>query len=185
LRVVEGAFELGAGSTLPRNPADFESLLALGRPRIGSVFETITRVITLVAAEHDKTLRAVHNASKHPSGAVVTADIRSQLDQLFSLELLTRVPLQQLQHYSRYLRAAQIRLERAVVDPRKDASKAEPLTPLCKALRAKAETVQDPASFDRALAALEELRVALFAPELRAAPAVTLASVAQAIVSVR
>ena len=185
LRVVEGAFELGAGSTLPRNPADFESLLALGLPRIGSVFEAITRVIAIVAAEHDKTLRAVHNASKHPSGAVVTADIRSQLEQLFSLELLTRVPLQQLQHYPRYLRAAQVRLERAVVDPRKDASKAEPLTPLWRALQEKAETVQDQASFDRALSALEELRVSLFAPELKSAQAVTLASVAKAIAAVR
>jgi ATP-dependent helicase HrpA len=143
------------------------------------------RVIATVSAEHDKTLRAVQNASKHPSGAVVTADIRSQLEQLFSLELLTRVPLQQLQHYPRYLRAAQVRLERAVVDPRKDASKAEPLVPLWRALRGRAETVQDPASFDRALSALEELRVLLFAPELRSPQAVTLASVAKAIAAVR
>jgi ATP-dependent helicase HrpA len=130
-------------------------------------------------------LRAVQNASKHPSGALVTADIRSQLEQLFSVQLLTRVPLQQLQHYPRYLRAAQIRLERAVVDPRKDASKAEPLTPLWKTLLGKAGTVQDQASFDRALSALEELRVSLFAPELRAAQSVTTASVAQTIACVR
>jgi ATP-dependent helicase HrpA len=184
-RVIEEAFELRPGSKLPRNQAEFDRLLAVGLPRIGSVFEAITSVIVIVAAEHDKTLRAVQNASKHPSGALVTADIRSQLEQLFSVQLLTRVPLQQLQHYPRYLRAAQIRLERAVVDPRKDASKAEPLTPLWKTLLGKAGTVQDQASFDRALSALEELRVSLFAPELRAAQSVTTASVAQTIACVR
>jgi ATP-dependent helicase HrpA len=185
LRVIESAFELGSGATLPRSRVEFEQLLAGGLPRIGAVFEAITSVIANVAAEHDKILRAVQSASKHPSGALVTADIRSQLEQLFSSELLTRVPLQQLQHYPRYLRAAQIRLERAVVDPRKDAGKAEPLTPLWRELRQKAEVVQDLASFDRALVAVEELRVALFAPELRAAQSVTLASVTQAIASVR
>jgi ATP-dependent helicase HrpA len=185
LRVIEAAFELSFASALPRSKAQFERLLALGLPRLGSVFEPINAVFAMVGAEHENTLRAVQNASKHPSGAVVTADIRSQLDQLFSSELLTRVPLPQLQHYPRYLRAVRIRLDRAVVDPRKDAAKAEPLVPLCKALRGKAETVQDQPSFDRVLWATEELRVALFAPELKPAQAITLAGLTQAIAALR
>lgn len=184
-RVIEAAFELSAASALPRNKAQFEKLLAFGLPRLGSVFEAITAILATVAAEHANTLRAVQNASKHPSGAVVTADIRSQLEQLFSFALLTRVALPQLQHYPRYLRAAQIRLDRAVVDPRKDAAKAEPLMPLCKALRGKAETVQDQPSFDRVLFSIEELRVILFAPELKPAQGVTLAGLAQAIAALR
>ena len=184
-RVVEGAFDLFAGSKLPRSRAQFEQLLALGLPRVGSTLDSVTRVISSVAAEHDKALRAVQNAAKHPSGAVVTADIRSQIEQLFSLDLLGRVPLQQLQNYPRYLRAAQIRIERAVVDPRKDASKAEPLTPVWAMLQRKAATVRDLASFDQALLSLEELRVSLFAPELKFAQGITLATVTHAIASAR
>jgi ATP-dependent helicase HrpA len=183
LRVIEGAFDLGAGGTLPRNRAAFEQLLAGGLPRIGSVFESVTNVVGSIATECDKTFRAVQNASKHPSGTVATADIRLQLEQLLSL--FTRAPLQQLQHYPRYLRAAQIRLERAVVDPRKDAGKAEPLTPLLKSLREKAAALQDPPSLDRALLAVEELRVSVFAPELKSPLPVTLATVTQAVAAVR
>jgi len=184
-RVIEEAFELRPAASIPRSKVQFERLLALGLPRIGAVFEAVTRIFSNVATEHDKLLAATQNASKHPSGAVVTADIHLQLEQLFSPVLLTRIALQRLQHYPRYLQAAQIRLQRAVIDPRKDAAKAEPLLPLCKALRGKAGTTQDQPSFDQALWVLEELRVSLFAPELKSAQAASLAAAAQAVACVR
>ena len=184
-RVVSEAFELLDGVTLPRSKAAFERLLAAGLPRLTPVFESTTRAIANAAAELDKTLRALDAATKQPSGAAVSADIRAQLDLLFATETLLHVPRQQLEHFPRYLRAAQARLTRAINDPRKDASKAEPFTPVWQAFLAKRAVLRDTASGRRLHLALEELRVALFAPELKPAQAVSVAAAARAVAALR
>src|SRR4029078_198122 len=85
----------------------------------------------------DKTLRALDGAAKQPSGTAAAADIRVQLELLFAPDTWLWVERQQLEAFPRYLRAAQARLTRAINDPRKDASKAEPFAPVWQALLAK------------------------------------------------
>jgi ATP-dependent helicase HrpA len=184
-RVVNEAFGLFDGAELPRSKAAFDQLLAAGLPRLAPVFEATTRAIATAAGELDKTLRALDGAAKQPSGTAAAADIRVQLELLFAPDTWLWVDRQQLEHFPRYLRAAQARLTRAVNDPRKDASKAEPFTPVWQAFLAKRAGLRDQAGVRRLHLAFEELRVALFAPELKPAQSVTVASAAQAVAALR
>ncbi len=184
-RVVADAFGLLGGTELPRSKAAFDGLLAAGLPRLTPVFEQTTRAIAGANAELEKTLRALDAAAKQPSSAVASADIKAQLEQLFPPELLRHVEVQRLEHFPRYLRAAQSRLMRAINDPRKDASKAEPFTPLWQSFLAKRAAARDQAVAQRLHFAFEELRVALFAPELKPAQPVSIASVTVALQALR
>jgi len=184
-RVVSEAFGLATAAELPRSKAAFDALVATGVPRLAPVFELTKRAIDATDVELEKTLRALDAASKHPSGTSVVADIRAQLAELFPADLLLHVEVQRLEHFPRYLRAAQARLARAVNEPRKDAGKAAPFTPLWQSFLAKRASARDPAAARRLHFVLEELRVALFAPELKPAQPVTLSSVALAIQALR
>jgi ATP-dependent helicase HrpA len=184
-RVVAEAFGLVEGCELPRSKGAFDQLLAQGLPRLSPVFEQTTRAIASANAELEKTLRALDTAAKQPSGAAVSADIKEQLEQLFPPELLLHVELGRLEHYPRYLRAAQSRLTRAINDPRKDASKAEPFTPLWRSFLAKRAAAREKDVAQRLHFAFEELRVALFAPELKPAQSVTIPSLTVALEALR
>ena len=184
-RVVAEAFDLAGGAELPRCKATFDQRLAMGLPRLAPVFEQTARAIASANAELEKTLRALDAASKQPSGALASADIRAQLEQLFPPDLLLHVEVQRLEQYPRYLRAAQSRLTRAINDPRKDASKAEPFAPLWQSFLAKRASAREKDVAQRLHFALEELRVALFAPELKPAQSVTIASLTAAVQTLR
>lgn len=184
-RVVTEAFGLVDGAELPRSKPAFERLLATGLPRLAPLFELTTRAVASAAGELDKTLRALDAAAKQPSGAGAAADIKGQLELLFTPEQLRHTELQQLEQFPRYLRAAQARLTRAIHDPRKDANKAEPFAPVWQAFLAKRAVAVDQTAARRLQLALEELRVALFAPELKPLQPPSLAAALQAVASLR
>ncbi len=183
--VVDEAFELGSSAELPRQQSSFGALLARGAPRLVGVFERTAGAVSAAAAELDKTLRALVSASKQPSGAAAAADVRAQLDQLFLPDLLTQAGAARVAQLPRYLGAAQARLARAITDPRKDANKAAPFTPIWSAFLMKQATARDRDGAHRLRWALEELRVAIFAPELKAAQPVSLAAAAAAVAALK
>jgi ATP-dependent helicase HrpA len=88
---------------------------------------------------------------------------------------------ERLAQIPRYLSAAHARLTRALHDPRKDASKGEPLAGVIRDFAAKYSAARDREAVWRILFWIEELRVATFAPELRA---VGVPAVAEALRSV-
>ena len=108
---------------------------------------------------------------RKPSGTSAARDIRAQLELLFTPDLLEVLELERLEQLPRYLKAAQQRLARAIVDPRKDADKLAPLAPLWQQFLERRAQLRDVAAAARWRWAFEELRVAVFAPELRAANA--------------
>jgi ATP-dependent helicase HrpA len=95
------------------------------------------------------------------------------------------VPLAQLEHFPRYLRAAQARLGRAVSDPRKDMDKLAPFATLWSSFLAKRGSVRDQGAAAELRWAFEELRVAIFAPELKTPVSVSLPKVAAALAALR
>jgi ATP-dependent helicase HrpA len=185
-RVVSEAFELGDQSTsLPRSKAEFDKLVAVGAARLPRVFEAVVELVSRVDAELQATLRSLDNAAKQKSGGAAVSDIRAQIEELFPAELISEVDLLRLQQFPRYLRAAQARLSRAINDPRKDAAKAAPFAPLWQGFLTKRTKVKDARTVERVHYLLEELRVALFAPELKPAQPVTVASAAVALEALR
>jgi ATP-dependent helicase HrpA len=104
-------------------------------------------------------------------------EIRAQIELLLAPDLVAAEPLATLRQVPRYLRAAQVRLGRAVTDPRKDADKLAPLAPLWSTFLARRGAVKDREGARELRWAFEEMRVAIFAPELKPLGGVSIAKV--------
>lgn len=128
----------------------------------GEISRLLSEIVTLANSAALKLKRM--GADKE-----LTADVEAQLQKLFPPHFLVKVSGSQLAHYPRYLRALQHRLERWSDDPARDAERrrdVERLTTLWR--RALADRRGE---FDQNLESfgwlLEELRVSLFAQQLR------------------
>ncbi|HOO92205.1 MAG TPA: DUF3418 domain-containing protein, partial [Opitutales bacterium] len=93
------------------------------------------------------------------------------LDRLFPKRFLRVYTLAQIRHFARYLKAVRIRVDRALIDPRKDEEKAARIVPFVKDYNALiGRSAKDPgisrAALNRIFIAMEELRVSVFAQEL-------------------
>jgi ATP-dependent helicase HrpA len=185
MRVVEEAFDFGQGAALPRNKPAFDALVAGGLPRIAAAFKRLERASAAASAELQSTLHALDAAAKHPSGTHASVEIRAQIEQLFPRDLLANIELLRLEQFPRYLRAARARLTRAIADPRKDADKFAPFAGPWGAFLSRQASASDRDAVRALRWAFEELRVALFAPELKPAAPVTLASVTLALSALR
>ena len=185
IRILDEATGIGADAELPRDQHAFDDLVVAATPRLPPAFEAFTDAIKATATELETTLRALDAASKQPSGKSAITDIRAQLDVLFSHDLITWVPLAQLRHFPRYLKAIRARMTRAVADPRKDADKQATFSPALGTYLAKRDTAKDRQSVDELRWAFEELRVSVFAPELKTAVPVSVVRVAAAVAGLR
>jgi len=119
-----------------------------------------------VLQEHANAVRKLKD-SKPPRD--VADDITAQLQRLVGKRFLVATPWTALGHLPRYLRAVVMRLDKLRADPARDAQRLAELRPLEQAwLRRIADRRGTP---DARLAEfgwlLEELRVSLFAQELR------------------
>ena len=96
-------------------------------------------------------------------------DISGQLQRLMPKRFLPQAPYAQLQHYPRYLKAINLRLDKQRADPARDTLRLAELRPLeQRYLRRLVEQkgVAD-ARLDEYRWLVEELRVSFFAQELR------------------
>ena len=89
------------------------------------------------------------------------AGLEADVERLAGIDFLARTPHAQLPHLQRYLKAVQVRAERASLNPTKDAEKAKPLEPFAGKEREVPEVRRQAFRW-----MLEEFRVSLFAPEL-------------------
>ena len=154
----------------PRTETDYARRLAEGRKRFALVAQELARLAETVLAEHaevKKRIAAAERAFPQAAGAVARHCAR-----LLAPGWLACTPWERLQHLPRYLRAAQRRLDKLREDPGRDARLAREIEALeAPWLRACAERARAGAGQDAALEQfgwlLEELRVSLWAQELR------------------
>ncbi len=184
-RILDDAFGLRGDAPLPRTKAAFHALASHGNPRIAAAFRTLSDAIARTSTELDGTVQALRSAAKHPGAKSAIVEIRGQLEELLPADLLATVPLARLEHLPRYLRAIRARLERAIADPRKDAEKLAPITPLWVAFLAKQRVARDRDAAHALRWWFEELRVAVFAPELKTPVPVSIARVTAALAALR
>jgi ATP-dependent helicase HrpA len=151
---------------LPTDAAQFERRLGDGRGRLTLIANEIARSAAAVLVEHAAALRKLKDAR----AAKETADdISAQLARLVPKRFLAQTPWTQLAHLPRYLKAIVMRLDKLRTDPARDAERLADLRPLEQRwLRLVAERKGVPdARLDEFRWLLEELRVSLFAQELR------------------
>jgi ATP-dependent helicase HrpA len=154
---------------LPMQPQDFARRVAEGRNRLNLIAQELQRLATAILAERaqvDKRLAAAQKA--WPQAA---EDVRQQVARLTAPGFIARTPWERLQHLPRYLKGAGLRLEKLRADPARDATRARELAPLETAYRrelaAQARHGALPAELEQFGWLLEELRVSLFAQELK------------------
>jgi ATP-dependent helicase HrpA len=151
---------------LPTDAAQFERRLADGRGRLTLIANEIARSAATVLLDHAAALRKLKDtrASKETDD-----DITAQLVRLVPKRFLAQTPWAQLAHLPRYLKAIVMRLDKLRSDPARDAQRLAELRPLEQRwLRLVAERKGVPdARLEEFRWLLEELRVSLFAQELR------------------
>jgi ATP-dependent helicase HrpA len=153
---------------LPTTAATFETRIEQAKPRIMLVGQELLKLTDGILTERtalEKRLGGLKGLD------AVVEDIRRQLDALIVKRFLTTVPYERLSQFPRYLKGANLRLDKLRNNPERDAQLMADWQGLHRAFErewidARRQGTDDPFLEDfRWL--LEELRVGLFAQELR------------------
>jgi ATP-dependent helicase HrpA len=151
---------------LPTDAASFKARVEEGRTRLNLIAQEVARLAGTVLVEYAAAIRKLKDA-KPPKD--VADDITGQLQRLMPKRFIAQTPYTQLQHFPRYLKAITLRLDKLKGDPARDAQRLTELRPLDQRYTrrlAELKGVLD-ARTDEFRWLLEELRVSLFAQELR------------------
>jgi ATP-dependent helicase HrpA len=150
-------------------PADFEARVKEAKGRIVLVAQEVARQVGAILAEHalvQKKLAALQKAFPQ-----VHADIAAQLARLLPKRFIVATPWERLLHFPRYLKAIGLRLDKLRADPARDARWLADWQAVARPWEREWSATQKSGAVDPFLEEfrwlLEELRVALFAQELR------------------
>jgi len=167
--LVDATFERTCmAAPLPRTQAEFMLRAGEARTRLGLVGNEIARLMVTITREAQAVLRKLGGAKAHPA---TVQDIEGQLDRLFATHFVRDVPYERLAQYPRYLKGILVRLDKLKTDPLREERLMAEMQPLDRDwkrewLRSLKSGEPDPAMADFRWM-LEELRVSLFAQELR------------------
>ncbi len=152
-------------------PADADAFAARkdeARPRVALVAQELARLIGAILAEHWALQKKLAALKAYPA---VIEDIRSQCAGLLVKDFISAMPFERLQQYPRYLKAAAMRLDKLRADPVRDARLLNEWHALAKPFARERQVRLKSGVADAALEEfrwlLEELRVNLFAQELK------------------
>jgi len=154
---------------LPRTRAEFARRSEEARSRVSLIAQEIARLVGTVLAEYSALQKKMQQLSKtFPSPS---RDVQDAAARLLSRNFIERTPYERLQHFPRYLKAMGLRLEKLRADPQRDARLAAELAPLVtqwqREQARQAKSGESDSRLDQFRWLLEELRVQLFAQELK------------------
>ncbi|NJD35342.1 MAG: ATP-dependent RNA helicase HrpA [Betaproteobacteria bacterium] len=155
---------------LPAEESAFAARRDAARSRILLVAQEILRLVGSILAEHVALTKKLASLQKAFPQACV--DIAAQLAELMPKRFIATTPFERLQHYPRYLKAISLRLEKARCDPARDSRLMADWQVLGRPWERERNAMlksgqQGDAFLDEFRWLLEELRVALFAQELK------------------
>ena len=151
---------------LPTDAITFRRRIDDGRGRLTLIANEIARAAHAVLIDHAAALRKLKDARAPKE---VADDLEAQLARLVPKRFLQTTPWAQLAHLPRYLKGVVMRLDKWRADPARDTARFAELRPIeQRYLRTVAERkgVRD-ARLEEFRWLLEELRISLFAQELR------------------
>jgi ATP-dependent helicase HrpA len=155
--------------SVPTSQADFARRLDQGRSRFTLIAQEIARTASGILAERAAIEKKLNATAK--TFPAQTQDVKQQLGRLLGPGWLARTPWERLQHLPRYLKAASMRLDKLRADPARDARLAAELAsieqPYRREAAARGRHGAPGAEFEQFGWLLEELRVSLFAQELK------------------
>jgi ATP-dependent helicase HrpA len=151
---------------LPTDERSFHVRLEEGRARLNLIAQEVARHAGVVLTEYAAAARKLKDA-KPPRE--VADDIAAQLQRLVGKRFLVQTEWTALLHLPRYLKAIVMRLDKQRADPVRDAQRLTELRPLEQRWVRRTADLKGAqhARMDEYRWLLEELRVSLFAQELR------------------
>nr|WP_315487441.1 ATP-dependent RNA helicase HrpA [uncultured Undibacterium sp.] len=153
-------------SPLPKNSGEFNKRRDEGKARLNLLANEIARLAGLILAEYYSLPKKLQGLKAHAQAA---ADMQQQLQNLVTKRFIAEVDFAQLAHYPRYLKAITVRMDKLRADPTRDAKLLADWNSVAQAWQRtprKSGVDADPKLIEfRWL--LEELRVSLFAQELK------------------
>ncbi|WP_408531856.1 ATP-dependent RNA helicase HrpA [Paraburkholderia fungorum] len=151
---------------LPADEVSFHTRRDEGRSRLTLLAQEISRLVGQILSEYASATKKLVQAK---SFTAAYADMQNQLDGLIGKRFVVDTPYPQLAHFPRYLKGIALRVDKLKADSARDARQFAEFHPLLQSYqRAVAQRggVLDPRLSEfRWL--LEELRISLFAQELR------------------
>ncbi|KVG63738.1 ATP-dependent RNA helicase HrpA [Burkholderia pseudomultivorans] len=151
---------------LPDDDASFHARRDEGRSRLNLLAQEIARLVGQILAEYAGLAKKLAQAKPF---AQAYADLQQQLGALVGKRFVIDTPYAQLAHFPRYLKGIALRIDKLKADPARDAKQAGELQPLVqqyqRAVSQRGGVVDPRLAEFRWL--LEELRISLFAQELR------------------
>jgi len=154
---------------LPKTRAEFARRCEEGRSRVTLLAQEISRLSGTILSEHSVLQKKLQQLAK--AFPVPCRDVQENVGQLLSKGFIGRTPYDRLQHFPRYLKAAGLRLDKLRSDPQRDARLAAELAPLLAQWQREHLKQAKSGEIDPRLEQfrwlLEELRVQLFAQELK------------------
>ncbi|MEO8333155.1 MAG: DUF3418 domain-containing protein, partial [Gallionella sp.] len=151
---------------LPANEAEFIARGKEAKSRLLLVGQEIARLVGNVLTEYQAVQKNLPQLKAHEQAA---QDVRAQLEWLLHKRFIAATPYERLQHVPRYLKAVNLRIEKLRLNPARDAqcmALLQPLTQTWQKLRQAQQGNIDP-RVDEFAWLLQELRVSLFAQELK------------------
>ncbi len=155
---------------LPRTNDDFMKLKVRARTRLPAVTQAIVRQVQAIATEYQ--LLTIQQTKMPATVNRLKRDLEQQLGLLVYKNCIAQTPWAYLQHVPRYLKALRLRIEKQPANPDRDGKNAASVGLLWQKWQDKINAIQQ-ANLDVPQALIdyrwliEELRVSLFAQELK------------------
>jgi ATP-dependent helicase HrpA len=144
----------------------FSARLAQGRPRLTLIAQEISRLTLGILTEWNSAQKNLKDARL---SRAIQEDIQQHLGRLCGKNFLRDTPWDTLQHFPRYLKAVTLRLDKIRLDPARDEARLSELKPLEQRYLKRLSELKGGTDgrLEEFRWLLEELRVSLFAQELR------------------
>lgn len=175
---------------LPNNAEQFSDRMQAGKPRLALIAQEISRH-ALAALQAYADLQKKMAQAKAASAAAY-ADIQTQVQGLIFPKFVAEIPYAQLVHLPRYLKAIAMRIDKMRSNPPRDAqcqkdweSVARPWQKLMQGNKSSAYVMTEDQALQDFRWQLEELRVALYAQELKTPTPMSLKRLEKVLASLR
>ncbi len=155
---------------LPRSNGDFMKLKQRARTRLPAVTEAVARQVQAIATEYQ--LLTQKQGQMTATVNRLKRDLDQQVTALVHPGCFSHTPWEQLQHIPRYLKALRLRIEKHPANPERDGKNAASIGLIWQRWQDKMSALQQsyqeiPVAIRDFRWLIEELRVSLFAQELK------------------
>ena len=158
-----------ADTAIPRDAQSFAKVLDERRSQLNEVAERLATIVTSTLKEW-RAVRSALDGLRAGAFAEAVADIQAQLALLLPPDFIESTPRPWLDYLPRYLKAIARRIERLPANVRRDAelvAKVKPFTAALRTLLAEPAITGVRPELDQLRWMIEELRVSLFAQDLK------------------